>query len=165
MEEKETTKVESRQENVEDGQDYIEALKEMKNNTVSKEKYDQLKSENSRLLDALVKGETIQESEQEEKVDLHDLRKKLFSSDSELSNLEYVENALKLRKEIITNGGRDPFLPIGEKVQLTHEQVEAAERAANVFQECVDFAQGDSGIFTAELQRRTRDVMPRYGKR
>lgn len=166
MEEKETTKVESGQEEVE-GADYIEALKEMKASTVSKEQYDKLKAENKQLIQALVNGESMQSDfvEVEQREDLGELRKKLFSPDSDLTNLEYMETVLKLRQEIMKSGGRDPFLPVGEKTQLTHEQIEAAERSAQVFQECVDFAQGDSGIFTAELQRRTRDAMPRYGKR
>lgn len=166
MEEKETTKVESGQEDVKSGEDYIEALKEMKARTVSKEQYEKLKAENGQLLQALINGETIQvEEKEEEKVDLGELRKKLFDPNSDLSNLEYMETALKLRQEVIKSGGRDPFLPIGEKVQETPDQIEAAERAATIFQECIDFAQGDSGIFTAELQRRTKDVMPRYGKK
>lgn len=165
MEEKEkTTLVESGQENV-TGEDYIKALKEMKQNTVSKEQYDKLKAENGQLLQALVNGETIEPEKPEEKVDLNELRKSLFSPESDLSNLQYMETALKLRQEIIKQGGRDPFLPIGEKVNLTQDQIDAAERSAQIFQECVDFAQGDSGVFTAELQRRTKDVMPRYGRK
>ena len=61
-------------------------------------------------------------------------------------------------------GHDDPFLPVGDKVRITNEMRDQAQNAADVFQECVDFARGDSGVFTAELQRRTKDVMPRYGK-
>lgn len=166
MEEKDKmTQVESGQENVNGGEDYIKALKEMKERTVSKEQYDKLKAENCQLLQALVNGETIEQPKPEENVDLNELRKSLFSPESDLSNLQYMEKTLKLRQEIIKQGGRDPFLPIGEKVNVTHDQIEAAERSAQIFQECVDFAQGDSGVFTAELQRRTKDVMPRYGRK
>lgn len=154
----------SEQEKVNDGIDYIEALKEMKQNSVSRESYDKLKSENKQLLDALVQGKEI-ELPKEEKVDVNELRKKLFNKDSYLSNLEYVDTALKLRKALIENGERDPFLPYGDRVDTTAEHYAKAEAVANVLQDCVDFADGDSGIFTAELQRRTKEAIPAYARK
>jgi hypothetical protein len=136
----------------------------MKQNSVTRESYDKLKSENKQLLDALVNGKDI-EIKKEEPVDIDKLRKDLFNRGGNLSNLEYVSSALKLRDALIEKGERDPFLPYGEKVNLTAEHYDKAEQVATVLRECVEFADGDSGIFTAELQRRTKDVMPRYGKR
>lgn len=155
----------SQQENVNDSIDYIEALKEMKQNSVTRESYDKLKSENKQLLDALVNGKDIDLGKKEEPVDIVALRKDLFNRDGHMSNLDYVSNALKLRNALLEKGERDPFLPYGDKVTLTAEHYDKAEQVATVLQECVEFADGDSGIFTAELQRRTKDVMPRYGKR
>ena len=154
----------SQQENVNDSIDYIEAIKEMKHNSVTRESYDKLKSENKQLLDALVNGKEI-EMKQEEPVDIAKLRKDLFNKDGHMSNLEYVSTALKLRDALIEKGDRDPFLPYGDKVTLTAEHYAKAEQVATVLKDCVEFADGDSGIFTAELQRRTKDTMPRYGKR
>lgn len=154
----------SQQENVNDSIDYIEAIKEMKQNSVDRSVYDKLKSENKQLLDALVNGKEIEISK-EEPVDIAKLRKDLFNKDGHMSNLEYVSSALKLRDALIEKGERDPFLPYGDKVNLTAEHYDKAEQVATVLRECVEFAEGDSGIFTAELQRRTKDVMPRYGKR
>lgn len=154
----------SQQENVNDSIDYIEAIKEMKQNSVTRAEYDKLKKENKQLLDALVDGKEI-ETKIEEPVDITQLRKDLFNKDGHMSNLEYVSSALKLRDALIEKGERDPFLPYGEKVTLTAEHYDKADQVATVLQECVDFADGDSGIFTAELQRRTKDTMPRYGKR
>jgi 5'-3' exonuclease len=162
MLENENTRIE--QENVNDSTDYIEAIKEMKQNSVDRAAYDKLKSENKQLLDALVNGKEIN-IKQEEPVDIAQLRKDLFNKDGHMSNLEYVSTALKLRDALIEKGERDPFLPYGEKVNLTAEHYDKAEQVATVLKECVEFADGDSGIFTAELQRRTKDTMPRYGKR
>lgn len=139
--------------------DYVAAINELKANSVSKTEYSKLRAENKKLLDALVNGQQI-DLPKEEKPDIAELRKKLFNKDGNLSNLEYVDTALKLRNALIEQGERDPFLPYGEKVQETAEQHDKAEQVANVLKECVDFADGDSGIFTAELQRRTKDVMP-----
>ena len=139
--------------------DYISAIKEMKANSVDRSVYDKLKSENKQLLDALVNGQQI-DLPKEEPIDVDDLRKKLFNKDGHMSNLEYVSSALKLRSALMERGERDPFLPYGEKVNLTAEHYDKAEQVATVLQSCVDFADGDSGIFSAELQRRTKDVIP-----
>ena len=152
------------QENVNDSLDYIEAIKEMKQNSVTRESYDKVKAENKKLLDALVNGKDI-DIKKEEPVDVNQLRKDLFNKDKQMSNLDYVSTALKLRDALIEKGERDPFLPIGEKVSLTAEHYETAERVATVLKECVEFADGDSGIFSAELQRRTQDTMPYRGKK
>lgn len=142
-------------EDVIDEQDYIQAITDLKNNTVSKEKYNKLKAENKNLLDALVNGQQINATAST--VDLDEIRKRLFDVDGDLTNLEYVESMLKLRAEVMARGERDPFLPVGEKVRDSAEMYEAAQRVADGLQYCVDFAEGDSGIFTAQLQRITKD--------
>lgn len=140
-------------------QDYISAINEIKKNSVTRESYEKLKKENKQLLDTLVSGKEL-EIKKEEPKDINKLRKELFNKDASMSNLEYITNALELRDALIENGERDPFLPYGEKVNLKAEHYETAERVASVLRDCVEFADGDSGIFTAELQRRTKDVMP-----
>lgn len=134
--------------------DYVAAIEELQKTTVSKESYEKVRAENKRLLDALVKGEKI---EAPVSVSVDELRKKLFGG-QELTNLDFVDTTLKLRSALIERGEPDPFLPIGDKVKTTADTYEAAQTVAQVLQECVDFAHGDSGIFTAELQRRTKDV-------
>lgn len=139
--------------------DYVAAIQELQNNTVSKAQYEKLRGENKKLLDALVNGQQI-EVPKEEKPDITELRKKLFNKDGNLSNLEYVETALKLRNALMDAGERDPFLPYGDRVTVTAEMYDQAQTVADGLQECVDFAEGDSGIFTAQLQRITKDILP-----
>lgn len=134
--------------------DYVAAIQELQNTTVSKTQYEKLKSENKKLLDALVKGEKLDQPAVN-KPSIEEMRKKLFTGD--LSNLEYVDTALKLRKALMEKGERDPFLPVGEKVRDTAEMYTTAQRVADGLQACVDFADGDSGIFTAQLQRITKE--------
>ena len=139
--------------------DYVAAIQELQNNTVSKAQYEKLRGENKKLLDALVNGQQI-EAPKEEKPDITELRKKLFNKDGNLSNLEYVETALKLRNALIDAGERDPFLPYGDRVNLSSDMYDKAQAVADGLQECVDFADGDSGNYTAQLQRITKDVLP-----
>ena len=135
---------------------YIEAINNLKASTVSLEKYNQLRGENKKLLDALVKGEQI-DIPKEEKPDIQALRNKLFNTDNDLNNLEYIDTALKLRTALIESGERDPFLPTGDKVDLTSDIVDKANNVAEGLQSIVDFAEGDSGIFTAQYQRVVKD--------
>lgn len=141
-----------------DNTDYITAIKELKANSVDRSKYDQLRADNKRLLDSLVNGQTIEQPKELVKPDLNELRKAVFKDDQ--TNLEYITNALALRKALIENGSPDPFLPCGEKTLPTDADVATAERVASVLQECVDLAEGDSQIFTNELMRRTVDTGP-----
>lgn len=135
---------------------YIDAISEMKKNYVPKDKLQQVQAENKKLLDALVSGKQI-DLPQEKKVDVNELRKKLYGKEADLSNLEYIQNTLELRKALIDAGERDPFLPVGDRVTVTAEHYEKAEQVAEFLQSCVDFADGDSGVFTAEYQRRVKD--------
>ena len=158
MEEKELTSV-SQQETVNDSIDYIEAIKEIKQNSVDREAYNKLREENKRLLNSLVNGESI-DVKKEEPVNIDELRDKLFNKES--TNLEYISNALKLREELMKQGKPDPFLPAGKNIIPTEEDIKTANRVAKVLQECVDYADGDSNVFTNELQRVTVDsVLPK----
>lgn len=138
--------------------DYLAAIKELKQNSVDRSEYDKLKAENKKLLDSIVNGQEIDLPKQEDKPSIEELRTKLFSGESDLSNLEFVTNALELRSQLIAKGEPDPFLPVGNQITPTDQDIAAAQKVADVLQECVDYAEGDSAVFTNELQRRTIDV-------
>ena len=142
--------------------DYIAQIKNLKENSVSKEDYNKLKADNRKLIDALANGTQLNEKV-DSKIDavenINNLRKKLFSKESNLNNLEYCKTAVELRDALIENGERDPFLPFGHEVVATDSDYESANRVATVMKECIDYADGDPDIFTNELQRRTVDVV------
>lgn len=139
-----------------DNTDYIAAIKELKENSVDRAKYDQLKAENKKLLDSIVNGSSIEMPAKEEKKSIEELRAAYLKEDQ--SNLEYITNTLALREAIIAEGKPDPFLPVGEQIMPTDEDVATANKVAQILQECVDYAEGDSAVFTNELQRRMVDV-------
>ena len=139
-----------------DNTDYIAAIKELKENSVDRAKYDQLRAENKKLLDSIVNGTSVEMPAKEEKKSVEELRAAYLKEDQ--SNLEYITNTLKLREAIIAEGKPDPFLPIGNQIMPTDEDVKTAQKVAEVLQECVDYADGDSAVFTNELQRRMVDV-------
>lgn len=137
--------------------DYISAINELKANSVDRAKYEQLRADNKRLLDSIVNGRVIDTPVAKPEVNIQELRNNLFAKEGQ-SNLEYISNALKLREAIIAKGEPDPFLPCGTKTLPTEEDVSTANRVAAVMQECVDYAEGDSAVFTNELMRRTVDT-------
>ena len=140
--------------------DYITEIQKLKANTVSIEDYNRLKADNKKLIHALASGEGVVTAAPEPEKNINELRNKLLKNGNSLNNLEYVQTAVELRDALIAKGQRDPFLPYGEGVLPTAEDVECANRVASVFKECIEYADGDPDIFTSELQRRTVDAGP-----
>lgn len=147
--------------------DYISAINELKANTVDREKYNKLKDENQRLLDTLVSGGQLEQEKITPKETAEDLRKALYGNGCDgLSNLDYWDKTLKLREMVIESGKPDPFLPQGKNVVATDTDRAAAQKVAEVVKRCIDVADGDSLVFTNELQRMTADVnMLRRGRK
>ena len=138
--------------------DYIAAIKDLKANSVSKSEYEKLQEENKQLINALANGETITTTVEVEKPSLAELRANLMKE--EQTNLEFVKNALALRTAVIEQEGYDPFVPRGSQYAPTAEDEVTAQKVADIYQECVDYADGDSQLFTNELQRRMIDMSP-----
>ena len=139
--------------------DYISAINELKHNTVDRSKYEELRAENKKLLESIVNGQQIEMTQTEQKKSIDELRNDWLNEDN--TNLQYIESALKLREALMAKGDPDPFLPIGKQILPTDEDIACANRVASVLQECVDYAEGDSAVFTNELQRRLVDIKAR----
>ena len=135
--------------------DYIEVINNLRANTVSKDKFQKLKEENRRLLDTLVNGNQV-EAPNTPKETNEELRKDLFTK--KLSNLEFVKKTLQLRQNILDEKGEDIFAPDGPQFSFSDEDRRDAQRVADALQSCVDVADGNSSIFTNELQRILKDV-------
>ena len=143
--------------------DLAKALKELRENSVSKEDYEKLKEENKKLVDEVINGEGGAGNgqatpPQDLDADIKALREKLYGPKaSELSNLEFCESTLKLREAVIKRDGIDPFLPHGANIKPTDLDTQRAQAVADVMAECIKEADGDSGVFTALLQARTNN--------
>lgn len=134
-------------------EDYVEQIKKLKETTVSKEVFEKLKGENKKLLEALVDGKEIEVERTEEALTKADYVKVLNNPD--VSNLEYCKAALGVRNLVLAEKGVDIFMP---NASASAEDKEKAQAVADVIQECIDYADGDSALFTQELiQRRTVD--------
>lgn len=152
----------SQQETSNDSVDYIEAIREMKQNSVSREQYEKLKSENKELLDTLINGGQVT-NVVEQKIDpyerINQLRIEMFSPDAvELSNLERAKKSLELRELNIQVGNGDDYWPRGRGIEITRDDIEKAQLLADNLRECIEIADGNSEVFTNELMRRTADI-------
>lgn len=139
--------------------DYVEAIKTLKQNSVSKADYDALRLENKKLLQAVVNGQTIEVEHEEPEVDLAQLRKNVFDNPNQ-TNLEYVTNVLKLRDAVLEKEGYDVFVPQSSQYSPTQDDIARAQRVAEQFQEMVDISDGNPNVFLNEYQRRVKDDMP-----
>jgi len=147
--------------------DYVQMITEMRANTVSKDKYERVVEDNKKLMKALADGSQIDVIQAEEKpVDITQLRKELYTDEvQKLSDLDMIKKTLELRKAVMEAGGEDPFVPSGKRYAPEDSDYASAEKVADVFQQCVDYANGDNAVFLNELQRRTLDVSPLPSKR
>lgn len=143
--------------------DLAKALKELRENSVSKEDYERVVNENKQLVAEVINGEGGAGNgqatpPQDLEANIKALREKLYGPKaSELSNLEFCEATLKLREAIIKRDGVDPFLPHGANIKPTDFDTQRAQAVADVMAECIKEADGDSGVFTALLQAKTNN--------
>lgn len=139
----------------------VKKLAELKENSVSKEEYERVLNLNKDLVDQMMNEQKVEQNVQQE-TNYDDIIKsaqeKLFTQDGTLNNLEYCSTALQLRDAILAKTGEDIFVAKGHKISPDETDYEKAENVAQVLREVIEYAEGDSEIFTVELQRRTDDV-------
>ena len=146
---------------VTDTAEYIEAIKQLKENSVSKDAYLKVKAENKQLLDTLINnGQVTTQEVKKDKVDLNKMRDDLLNHSNHMLNVDYVQKVVDLRNAVMDAGQRDPFLP--NKANPTSADIEEANKVGEVLQECLDIADGDNDVFTNEFQRRlVEPIMPK----
>lgn len=145
--------------------DYLAEIENLKNNTVARDQYNKILEDNKRLIQTIARNEdraidADNKSKANNNINLDECREKLFKQNSGLKACAYFENALNLRKGLIEKGEPDPFIPIGNRINPTAEDIETANKVAEGFQSCLDYAEGDDSLFVQELQRITKDVGP-----
>ena len=140
------------------------ALKELRENSVSKEDYAKLEEENKQLVAQIINGEGGGNGQPTpEQVDIKQLREELYGpKGADLSNLDFWKKTLQLRQAVIEQEGYDPFLPHGAKIKPNEQDVERADAVAKTVQECIDKSEGSSEVFTALLQQETANDSPSF---
>lgn len=150
---------------MEDNEKKLDAVEEAQVVSELSNKVAKLEAENAELTAAKKKYYdrllNNNDPEPEQKVmhtpeEIQALREKLFTSENQLTNLEYTKTALELRDAVLeqTDGKTDIFVGKGSKFAPTQEDYFRAQNTAETLKECVEYADGDSQIFTQEVQRR-----------
>lgn len=141
-----------------DNTDYITAIKSLKENSVSKDKYDALAKEKKELLDALVNGQSV-EQQNENTLEAREVYYKKYKENKFSSDLDYWDNFLKLRKATMNEFGYDPcvtgsygFTPEGTKVEATYGEAETIEQQMDLIEGMVEEANGNPVVFEALMQ-------------
>ena len=144
-----------------DNNQYIETIKQLKQTTVPKTELEKLQAENKKLLNTLLEGGELEAAATApQKRSSDEIRKELFSDDAQYDNLTFAQKAIELREAILEEGGIDPFVPQGNNIVAEDSDFAAAEKVAEALKSCIEYANGDSEVFTNELMRITVDTSP-----
>ena len=133
----------------------IKELADIKANMVPKSDYEKALAEKDKFKNALIKGISIKDDEPYKT--RGQLAKEMAAYNSgNVTNLKYIDTALKLRQATIDETGKDPF-------QYPDAGEGAGERIADGLQRMVDEADGRSEAFLGIYQAGVRDekLMPR----
>lgn len=138
---------------------YIAALKELKQNSVDKAKYDSLKSENKKLLEALVNGEGVEPQQQASKLQSREHYYKKYKENKFANDLEYWDNFINLRKATIEEYGQDPCVtgsygltPEGTKQDPSYGESETIEEQMKLIEDFIEESDGNPIVFETLMQ-------------
>lgn len=137
-----------------DNSNYIKAIQDLKDNSVDRNRYNKLKEERDALIQALANGDTLPAGSDVQVRSLADCRKDFMGKSK--SQCEYVEKLLALRDAAIREGHSDPFVAEGHHVKPNAYSYQRAQEVADIYRECLDYANGDDAVFMNEIQRRMR---------
>ena len=140
----------------------LKAYEELKETTVPREDYEKVLEMNKQLLDASFNGKGDEEDEEEKSSpSIDELRADLYGGKKQLNDLEYWEKTLALRKACMEKGMTDPLVPVGKDVSPTQNDFAFAEKLVETVEECISLANGDSGEFTRQLDKRVIGGLPK----
>ena len=138
---------------------YVAAIKELKNNSVSKDIYDKLKSENAQLLDALINGGQININDPSLQADEPKLEDMILEFNRGIDdggqkfNIEAIKQSVETRNRILNEKGIDVYLSQG--YQPTDQEVREAQDCADLFEAALEYANGDEELFSQFMMNHT----------
>ena len=129
--------------------DLLEEIKNLKENSVSKEEYAKLQEKNKNLMRQIINGGGSKEAE--ETINIEECRKALFENPEDLTDLDFWKNTLALRKARLEKEGVDIFLPKGKKTRYSNDDKESAKHVAEVIGQLIEDSEGSPQVFKALL--------------
>lgn len=137
--------------------DYIETIKQLKENSVSKDQYLKLKEENKKLISSLANGTAYDGGGQEnvKPISLEELTNSFYKDYKKMSNREFAERMLEIRNRTLEETGRDLFMPSDAQYIPTQDDINTVNGLVEGLQNCIDYANGNDSVFNSELDRIT----------
>ncbi len=133
---------------------YIDAIRDLKENTVDRKLYQKLKDERDTLIKSLTNGDSLAAAEVAQVRSLAECREDFLAPSK--SECDYLEKVLALREAAMREGELDPFVADGHHVTPTPYDYQRAQEIADIYRECLDYADGDDKVLINEIQRRMR---------
>ena len=145
---------------------YAEELRKIRESSVPRQQYDDLKKQNDTLARSLANRTFAPPEEKKaepEPVDLDKLRKRLFTTKQR--GLAFWTDAITLQEELAKRTpGYDMFAGSGASSEPPSTMArEASAQLQRIVKECIDLANGDPDVFDAHLQ--SRIVQPAFVRR
>ena len=151
------------EEQVVDNTDYVEAIRKIQENSVSKDKYDALVEDRKRLLEAVVNGQQLAEEQEQPLASRLEYYKK-FKENKFSTDMETMQNLVNLRKATIREYGLDPCVtgnfgltPEGGKIEPTYGEAETIAEQFDIIEDILKEANGNP----LEYQRLMQSHLPR----
>lgn len=135
-------------------QDYIDAIQELKANSVSIDRYNRVVEENKSLIQTLAQGGTLPNAGLPVERSAEEIKKELWGSEPITSQTKFVELSLELRDAVLRETGEDIYVSTGHYITPNAEAYASAEKSATIYRECLDYANGNDEVFINELSRR-----------
>lgn len=135
-------------------QPYIDAIQELKSTTVSKDLYNKIVAERDQLIKTVMTNPpTTAPAEVEQVRSLKECNRALFSERPK-NACDLMSKMLDVRDAALREGEPDPFLSISRHVTPGAMSARRAEEIAQIYRDCLDYADGDPRIFEQEISRR-----------
>lgn len=139
-------------------QNYIDAMQDLRSrldNSVPRELYEKAIDENRLLANAYANGLSMPTGdESEERRSSRDICKYILENKGKLNSLETVKAITDYRDAVLFETGEDVFVSKGHHINPSNGAFESSEKTANIYRECIDYANGDNQLFVQEVQRR-----------
>lgn len=130
-------------------EEYIQQVKDLKENTVSKEEFSKVVAERDKLAEAIL-NDRGQPKEEGPKKSIAELAKDC--QEKNLTNIEAAKRALSYRKAVLDETGHDVFLPNSKEYSSSDKDKEEANKVAETLETLIKESNGSNIVFTAMLQ-------------
>lgn len=141
--------------------DSVEIIKQLKQNTVSKDDYNKLLAKNNELMKALAEGTYDPEAKKAQEPTQAELDKMYYDNIRELGNhkyhgnLEAAKRLLQLNDDSIRRG--DGMIGLPTKGTPTQEDVEGVQQSWDLMRYAVEKANGSESVYNAIILDHLQD--------